>query len=231
MELRVACLRKIKNMIILDTLEDRSDEGIAEQSICSLVMITADLSKTAESIHGFVLYQHLPGHPPLLFSKYFGAMPAFTQEYENIPEHRVNREMTLEYAMFELATKLQEIKERAHGVTPLFFSTNVNHWTRPLLNSLLERFPNYANCFGSLIDVRALFSVESRKAKILYGDTIEQCLSRSDKTKKQEGLEFICDFYHRRVQSGALRPEVRAMNAYASGLFLLQSEYTSEDDD
>lgn len=47
-------------------------------------------------------------------------MPAFTQEYENIPEHRVNREMTLEYAMFELATKLQEIKERAHGVTPLF---------------------------------------------------------------------------------------------------------------
>lgn len=107
-------------MTIIDTLEDRSDEGIAEQSICSLVMITADLSKTAESIHGFVLYQHLPGHPPLLFSKYFGAMPAFTQEYENIPEHRVNREMTLEYAMFELATKLQEIKERAHGVTPLF---------------------------------------------------------------------------------------------------------------
>lgn len=218
-------------MTILDTLEDRSNEGIAEQSLCSLVMITADLSKTAESIHGFVLYQHLPGHPPVLFSKYFGTMPAFTQEYENIPEYRVNREMTLEYALFELATKLQEIKERAHGVTPLFFSTNVNHWTRPLLDSLLERFPNYAGCFGSLIDVRALFSIESRKAKILYSGTVERCLSRCDKTRKNEGLDFICDFYHRRVQSGALRPEIRAMNAYSVGMLLMQSEYTSEDDD
>lgn len=70
----IACrmFTKDQNMTIIDTLEDRSDEGIAEQSICSLVMITADLSKTAESIHGFVLYQHLPGHPPLLFSKYLG---------------------------------------------------------------------------------------------------------------------------------------------------------------
>lgn len=217
-------------MTILDTLEDRSDEIISEQSLCSLVFVTADLSKTAESVHGFALYQHLPDHPAMLFSRYFGPIPAFTQEYENIPEHRIQRGTTLGYAMFELAEKLREIKEHANGVAPLFFSANVDSWARPLLDSLLTKFPQYRDCFGSLIDVRALFSINNRKAKILYSDTVEGCLCRSNKTKKQEGLDFICDFYRRRVQSSALRPEVRAMNAYSTGMFLMQTEYASEDD-
>lgn len=138
-------------MTIFSTLEGRSAEPISEDALFGLTFVTADLSRTAESVHGIAVAKYKDGQPSILFSRYFGPLPATTQEYDNIPEHRIEREKSLSYAMNELAAALNRVKVNCDGAAPLFFSTNVSAWTRPLLTSLLDQFPQYQSCFGSTL--------------------------------------------------------------------------------
>ena len=71
----------------------------------------------------------------------------------------------------------------------------------------------------------------TKRTKIQCADTIEQCLQDCDRTTKKQGLDFIVDQLHCRSRIHALKPELRALNAYAAGMRLLWCDYKSEQDD
>ena len=167
-------------MILRDALEGRLDDPLY-----AVVFVTNAIETAAELIRGIVVKQ-IPVDTSMEDVEprgaFFGDLNKAVQEYENLPDHLINRELA---PVQGLSRFLWTMPQKFTIV-----STNTNMWIKPLIADLKEKYHLFDGKDTDIVDL-GQFSDVTRVNQIRCVDKLSSALPPSHRCGKKGSLGAI----------------------------------------
>lgn len=209
-------IRDIKGTYLGELIDYKPEHSIAD--FWALVCCGWDLHHPYDGWSGYVAIPIFANQATC--EMYFGDLPATLAEYENIPEHLIQRSVSKESAYDQLCAYIYSVSK-----CPVLISANADTWAKRIMKDADQHSASTPREFDHLC-VRNLYSlVRAEDIISRSGSKLSDALSGAKPLAKRFGLHAIADALNVTAECCSTKAKHRAQLLAEVSRKLLLTDY------